>query len=541
MANGELVKLGTLYLAGVKQARPTYPWRNDSGQNPPGSSAQGNIPNYSSGNIEIRDTDSSDAYKLQWRKVTVGGKDMLICDRNILVNVQWDQLHAQSLVFGKTITIDGQQYKIRCLTGGTASGDGGGTPANEWDNIIGNVLGLSGLPTPTAEDLNNSVVAADLTSTHNQFWNWDYCYSWCQDTYASNSAARAVRGYSGARNWSDNHRYNGFVLIGFRPALEILNTAPLISDNDGDLGNFSAPLKKTYSVSEADGDFFSIFEQLDGSTIRNLSNQSAGSFSIDLTSQWGGLAIGQHTLKVTATDIYNAASVRTWTFRKTNSQPGKPTITGLANGQRIEQSLDIMFSPTTDPDGDAQTFAVEVADDAAFSSGKQTFTTGLKKYNTGSKVWESATTASNADAGASFKIPVSGLTLNSDKYIRVSSTDKSGSNTTVYSNTLQVRVGTVLEVQSLPAPLDYQPTSAMPRFSMVVDSRAAVTVMVCNNALDDAPAWEDATTDYAANRPHTFTNKTKTALQWAVSLKLKIEANDSTGEISVSAVGMGVM
>ena len=33
-------------------------------------------------------------------------------------------------------------------------------------------------------------------------------------------------------------------------------TAPLISDNDGDLGNFSAPLKKTYSVSEADGDFF---------------------------------------------------------------------------------------------------------------------------------------------------------------------------------------------------------------------------------------------------------------------------------------------
>lgn len=34
MANGELVKLGTLYLAGVKQARPTYPWRNDSGQNP---------------------------------------------------------------------------------------------------------------------------------------------------------------------------------------------------------------------------------------------------------------------------------------------------------------------------------------------------------------------------------------------------------------------------------------------------------------------------------------------------------------------------
>lgn len=65
--------------------------------------------------------------------------------------------------------------------------------------------------------------------------------------------------------------------------------------------------------------------------------------------------------------------------------------------------------------------------------------------------------------------------------------------------------------------------------------------MAANNALDDAPVWEDATADYTANKPHIFTNKTKTASQWAVSVKLKIEANDSTGEISVSAVGMGVM
>ncbi|KON90536.1 hypothetical protein AF333_29115, partial [Aneurinibacillus migulanus] len=70
MANGDLIKLGTLYLGGVKQARPTRPWRGDS--IPSGASAKGDIPSYSVGQtIEIRNTDASDAYKVQWREATV--------------------------------------------------------------------------------------------------------------------------------------------------------------------------------------------------------------------------------------------------------------------------------------------------------------------------------------------------------------------------------------------------------------------------------------------------------------------------------------
>ena len=114
MANGDLIKLGTFYLNGVKQPRPTKPWGTDS--TPPGAPSAGDIPVFSAGqSIEIRDTDPNDAYKIQWREVNDGSKKLLISDRVLLVNVSWDDLNAQGLIFGKTITIDGQQYKLQLM------------------------------------------------------------------------------------------------------------------------------------------------------------------------------------------------------------------------------------------------------------------------------------------------------------------------------------------------------------------------------------------------------------------------------------------
>lgn len=204
MANGDLVKLGTLYVNNVKMARPTKPWRNDS--TPTGAPSAGDIPNYSSGNIEIRDTDANEAYQIYWREVTVGTTKMLIADRNLLVNVSWDTLNAQGLIDGKTITINGQPYKVRVLTGGANYRSGsdnysGGTLPNEWDNIIVNEGAYSGLPTPVASDLDSTQDATDFNSAHNQIWHWYYCYSWAKEVYTGNSASRASRGYSSARYW----------------------------------------------------------------------------------------------------------------------------------------------------------------------------------------------------------------------------------------------------------------------------------------------------------------------------------------------------
>lgn len=47
------------------------------------------------------------------------------------------------------------------------------------------------------------------------------------------------------------------------------------------------------------------------------------------------------------------------------------------------------------------------------------------------------------------------------------------------------------------------------------------------------------TPDSAGN--HTFQNTAKVAEKWAVAARVKITANDSTGEIALRAIGMGVL
>lgn len=545
LANGDIVKLGTLYAGGSKQLRPTLPWRNDS--DPGGAGSVGNIPNYSSGNIEIRDTDGSDAYKMQWIEVKVGSVTYLVADRVCLVRVSWDTLHSQSLIFGKTITIDGQQYKVRSMTGGSnyrgSDNYAGGTPTdNEWDRIITNEAGFSGLPTPNSTDLASGPNASQKAGVHNQKWNWYGVYSWCQEAYTSQTGRRAIRGYTSARVWDNRPSSNVYSNYGFRPVLEVLNTAPLISDSDRNLGSFAAPLVRSYSVSEADGDFFSILEKLDGTTIRSLTNQTSGtSYTIDLSSRWGTITKASHTLQVVATDSKGSASTRTWTFTKTGSPPNPPTITNPLNGRRVNDNFYVEFSVGSDPDGNDQTLSVEVANNAAFSSGKQTFTSSLQRFNTGTGQWENVSVAVSADAGKTFRIPVSGLTLYTTKYIRVGSIDLAGSNVRVYSGTIAVSTGSTLEFKTKAfKPEGYSPTGSFVIPLMQIASGATAQIRVCNNGYDSSPAWEDMTAEVLAGNPHTFTNTTKAAADWGIVIWVKVTAGTATGEISFSGYGLGV-
>lgn len=205
MANGTIHKLGTLYVANAKKARPTKPWYRTNGSAP----STGDLLDYGNGSnaIEIKDTDSNDAYKLQWVEVNDGSDKILICDRNLLMDIQWDRLNALGFCgakgSGKKITIDGQQYELFMLTGGKdGNAQSETTASNEWDKYIGNLGKFSGLPTPQSQDLQNSGSSANFTTAHNKIWNWAGCYSWCQNTTTSGSSYRPYRGSLGARDWS---------------------------------------------------------------------------------------------------------------------------------------------------------------------------------------------------------------------------------------------------------------------------------------------------------------------------------------------------
>ena len=318
----------------------------------------GSMANYTFG-----DTPSADANKLQWVKIKDGDKTLLICDRVILVSVSWDDLNGQGYVTGKTITIDGTKYKCRLLTGGSNRRNNdwyaGGTPTNnEWDRFITREEVITGLPAPVSSDLDTNLNTTDHSSTHNQLWHWVGVYSWCQETWAENASNRATRGYSSARNWNNNSSGSRNVRVGFRPVLEVLNTDPLISDSDRNLGDKNQDFTIEYTVNDSDsGDVLTATESIDGRTTKSFA--PTRNFKNTITVNVRELSLGPHTVKVVVTDGQGGTATRTWTFNRVNSAP---TISGTDTNLG-DKNIGFTYNYTVnDADGDAVT-VVEMLND----------------------------------------------------------------------------------------------------------------------------------------------------------------------------------
>ena len=318
----------------------------------------GSMANYTFG-----DTPSADANKLQWVKIKDGDKTLLICDRVILVSVSWDDLNGQGYVTGKTITIDGTKYKCRLLTGGSNRRNNdwyaGGTPTNnEWDRFITREEVITGLPAPVSSDLDTNLNTTDHSSTHNQLWHWVGVYSWCQETWAENASFRAYLGYYSARYWSGNSSGDRYVSVGFRPVLEVLNTDPLISDSDRNLGDKNQDFTIEYTVNDSDsGDVLTATESIDGRTTKSFA--PTRNFKNTITVNVRELSLGPHTVKVVVTDGQGGTATRTWTFNRVNSAP---TISGTDTNLG-DKNIGFTYNYTVnDADGDAVT-VVEMLND----------------------------------------------------------------------------------------------------------------------------------------------------------------------------------
>ena len=318
----------------------------------------GSMANYTFG-----DTPSADANKLQWVKIKDGDKTLLICDRVILVSVSWDDLNGQGYVTGKTITIDGTKYKCRLLTGGSNRRNNdwyaGGTPTNnEWDRFITREEVITGLPAPVSSDLDTNLNTTDHNSTHNQLWHWVGVYSWCQETWAENASYRANRGYNSARFWGYYSSGTRRVYLGFRPVLEVLNTDPLISDSDRNLGDKNQDFTIEYTVNDSDsGDVLTATESIDGRTTKSFA--PTRNFKNTITVNVRELSLGPHTVKVVVTDGQGGTATRTWTFNRVNSAP---TISGTDTNLG-DKNIGFTYNYTVnDADGDAVT-VVEMLND----------------------------------------------------------------------------------------------------------------------------------------------------------------------------------
>lgn len=355
--------LGTVYLGGLYNngnimSRPTKPWRNDLGF---GYDGIGNIPSMigSMANYSIGDTPSSEANKLKWHKIKDGNKTLFICDRNLLLEVSWNDLNAQNLVSGKTIKIDGQEYKVRLLTGGNNYRnekncfEGGSPTSNEWDRFITREEVVSDLPVPVNSDLDNALNDIDATSKHNQFWNWGEVHSLCQENHKGGELWYCSgRGGSSARQYSYVTKSMRSKIVGWRPVLEQLNTAPLISDLDRDLGDKNANFSISYTVDDKDvTDILTVTESIDG-TVKKTINSAIRNQVYTINVNVNELSIGSHTITINVIDGKGGIATRVFTFRRTNAAP---TISGN-NANLGDKNIGFQIKYTVnDSDGDSLT------------------------------------------------------------------------------------------------------------------------------------------------------------------------------------------
>lgn len=224
------VRKGCLMRQGAPVARPSKPWLIDlTLLKPAFPTVPGDIADFnedpSFDSWRLGDTPENEQYSLSWNEIDDDGRRLLICDRVILVRVSWDDLDNAGYVSGRQVTIDGTNYICRLLSGGNdfrAANDGyqGGSPANEWDRIIGGEAKCEGLPEVMFRDESVALSEEYLNCQHNIIWNWLGAVSWTQEPYLHRETARCCRGYQSAGFFYLNTQSHRHEDIGWRPVLE---------------------------------------------------------------------------------------------------------------------------------------------------------------------------------------------------------------------------------------------------------------------------------------------------------------------------------
>lgn len=179
--SNEIKKFGTLRILGEAVPAPEKTYY------------KGDVLGYNGTNFEIGDTVAGK--EITWLKLG----DIWVCDRNILQGISWETLNEKGLVFGKEVEIDGENYKMRLLTGSDGNDYGEGCD-NEWDRLMSEY------------------------NEDNEILHFDDMYSWCQETNCDYSSYRSMRGCATARIYGYSTSSYADTYIGWRPVLEKLKT-----------------------------------------------------------------------------------------------------------------------------------------------------------------------------------------------------------------------------------------------------------------------------------------------------------------------------
>lgn len=401
MATGTIHKLGTLYIDGKIIPRSTKPWPSSASVQP----SEGNLfqlPIYGYGKkptIEIRDTDAIETNQIQWVEINDGSDQFLIADRNLCSNITYNFLKEnklnKSLGEGKIITINGGTYELFMLSAGeNNSVQSGVVTNNQWDKYVGNCADFQGLPTPTAQDMQNTSSTYNFNTTHNQLWNWAGCFSWSNYEHRKDFTTEAsVRGNLGVRKWDIyNANFQGPEL-GWRPALKVLsyNHPPEVIPDSKSFGNLSEPQNISFSVSDPDGDYFNVMVYIDNNQKEAYTSQTETKYyTLELSRYWSDLNIGSHNIEIYTVDNSGLTTSKIYTFTKTNAIP---TITPSSQYLgSLTQPKDFNFT-IYDADNDKMTLTFKIDQEMLETWSQQS--NGQKTASILTKYWSRTTIGSH--------------------------------------------------------------------------------------------------------------------------------------------------
>ena len=128
------------------------------------------------------------------------------------------------------------------------------------------------------------------------------------------------------------------------------------------------------------------------------------------------------------------------------------------------------------------------------------------------------------------------LTLpNGSHTLTIRATDGIDTSVRTYTFTKLVEGFTIQN--SAPWSTSVMPTRIMLLITRNIPTTATFKVEVCNNGYDSSPTWEDCTDAVTSGLIHVFTNKTKTASNWGVRIRVTVNRNGATGMCYISAIG----
>ena len=144
-----------------------------------------------------------------------------------------------------------------------------------------------------------------------------------------------------------------------------------------------------------------------------------------------------------------------------------------------------------------------------------------------------------ATLGATNTFSVTGNTwlalANGNHTLTITVTD--GIDTSVRTYTFIKSVNSFTIQNNTPMAASTMPTRIKVSVTKTLPPEATFKIEVCNNGYDSSPTWEDATSSMNSGLVYLFSNKTKTATNWGVRIRVTVNRNGGSGECYVSSIG----